>query len=113
MVGGNANALEKQEMDDCKLFYQGTGFLEISQEDQRACQSLLQFLDVTQIPTIVVIPNRTGRPILGQEIALEWNGVDNDALLLQRWRDGSSGLTLSQNIVSKVLGDSSSVCTVM
>lgn len=121
LFGGDPKSVSPDEKEDCKLFFHGSGFLEIGQENndagQKAITSLLHFLDVTQIPSVVVIPNSTGRPIMGQEITLEWNAGDEDnddkiEALLQRWREGSSGLTLSQNIVSKVLGDSSSVCTI-
>ena len=120
VFGGDPKALAKEDLEDCKLFFDGTGFLEVGFDDekgQKACSSLLQFLDVTQIPSVVVFPNRTGRPILGQEMAIEWNasGIDDDKItaMQQRWREGGSGLCLSHSIMSKLLGDSSSACAVM
>lgn len=118
--GGDPEAATAEEIEDCDLFFDGTGFLQICRNDepgQKACASLLRFLDVTQIPTIVVIPNSRGRPIMGQEMALEWNASKGDAesisALLQRWREGGSGLSISQSMLSSVLGNSSSVCTLM
>lgn len=119
MFGGIPEAASKEEIDDCELFFEGTGFLEISrgdEEGQKACASLLKFLDVTGIPSVVVVPNSRGRPIFGQELALEWNASapeEEIQNLLQRFRDGNAGLTLSQSLVSKILGDSSTTCVLM
>lgn len=119
IFGGEKNAATAEDKKGFKTFFLGTGFLEIGHDDetgQRACASLLKLLVVTQIPSVVVIPSATGRPVRGQEVALEWNGsADNgneDAALLQRWREGKPGLTFSQGVLSTVIGDSNSACTV-
>jgi len=41
--------------------------------NQNACSNLIDFLNITQIPSVVIIPTNTGRPIVGQDVALTWN----------------------------------------
>ena len=142
LYGGKHLELSSEdEREDVTSFLAGTGFRTIplqvpvdgDKKDTRtdgtgahACSNLIDFLNVTQIPSVVVVPTATGRPIMGQEIALAWNiateeeGTNSNnsvglavEALFQRWHVGSSGLSLSQTIMAKTLGDSSSVCSVM
>lgn len=153
VYGGNLQMSSQADQDDARLFLTGTGLQQIpigklddnhegpEQEEQNQNQSqtqtnvasdLINFLNVTHIPSVVVIPTTTGRPIMGQEAAIKWNVLaaleqqegeegspivvegeaDTDALFA-RWHAGSSGLTYSQSLLATVLGDSSSVCNVM
>jgi hypothetical protein len=116
LFGGDTEAITQEEKQDVQLFFRGTGFLTIN--DNTTSTSILRFLNVTHIPSLVVIPHNSGRPIMGQEVALEWNAVDPSSteaeLLLQRWKSGSAGLSLSQKIMATtLLGDSSSGCMLM
>ena len=131
LYGGNLELSSEEHQEDATLFLAGTGFLNVPLDDrdtaaQNACSNLIDFLDISHIPSVVVIPTATGRPIMGQEIALGWNitnaaqeeGTDGENAarvdaLFQRWHAGSSGLSFSQKVLSKTLGDSSSVCNLM
>jgi hypothetical protein len=110
LFGGDTEALTQEEKEDFQLFFSGTGFLTI--DDNTTSTSILRFLNITRIPSLVVIPHNSGRPIMGQEVAFDWNAaVDPSSaeaeLLLQRWQSGSNGLSLSQTIMA------SSVCMLM
>ena len=120
LFGGDPNAATTEELGYQTLFFKGTGFYQIVRNEvgNQVASSLLSFLDVTQIPSVVVLPNSTGRPILGQEVAMNWNASGEESpsapQMMERWRSGGrSGLSLSQTILSKTLGDSASVCSVM
>ncbi|CAB9505877.1 expressed unknown protein [Seminavis robusta] len=114
LFGGDSEAQTETEKADMDVFLQGTGFTYFSDTNNNA-NTVLRFLDVTQIPSLVVIPHATGHPIMGQEAALEWNAVEPSSAedLLQRWKGGGSGMSLSQSILSGALGGSSSACSIM
>ena len=136
--GKHLDLSSEDEREDVTLFLTGTGFrtippkvlvdsdnkdTETDDTGAHACCNLIDFLNVTHIPSVVVIPTATGRPIIGQEIALAWNIAHEEddtnsssvavEALFQRWHVGSSGLSFSQTIMAKTLGDSSSVCCLM
>ena len=112
LFGGDTECLTLEEKEDIQLFFQGTGFFTI-----RDKTSILNLLSITQVPSLVVIPHNSGRPIMGQELAFDWNAVDPSSeeseVLLQRWASGHSGLSFSQTVFAKTIGDSSSVCILM
>lgn len=113
---------ESEDFEAQTLFVQGTGWLQLQlqlrEDDEngtKTLSNLLSLLDITQIPSIVVVPNATGRPIVGQDLAVAWNAATESSAvaMMERWREGCSGLTLSQTLLAKTLGDSSSVCNIM
>ena len=77
-----------------EVFLQGTGFTELP-----ARSVLTTLLNVTKLPTLVVIDNSdsetsTGRPISHDEsLAVKWNEAD---AVLRSWENGKSGLSLTQ-----------------
>jgi hypothetical protein len=74
-------------------FMHGTGFAALG-----STPVLMSLLNVTQVPTIVIIDSSTGRPISGDSaLAMEWNDPHD---CLNAWQAGGSGLTAWQRIFS-------------
>ena len=76
----------------------GTGFVGMECDP-----TVLTILNITQLPTVVVIDTKTGRPLLSSGrhnhhramAAIEYNDPDT---VIQAWKQGKSGLTCCQSI---------------
>ena len=74
-------------------FLHGTGFAALM-----STPVLMSLLNVTQVPTIVIIDSNTGRPLFRDSaLAIEWNDPHD---CLNAWQAGGSGLTASQKVFS-------------
>jgi hypothetical protein len=74
-------------------FMHGTGFAALG-----STPVLMSLLNVTQVPTIVIIDSDTGRPLSsGSALAIEWNDPHD---CLNAWQAGASGLTARQKVFS-------------
>jgi hypothetical protein len=70
-------------------FMHGTGFAALG-----STPVLMSLLNVTQVPTIVIIDSDTGRPLSRDSaLAIEWNDPHD---CLNAWQAGGSGLTACQ-----------------
>jgi hypothetical protein len=66
-------------------------------------------LNVTQVPSLVIIDSTTGRPLsTDAALAIEWNEPHR---VINAWQRKSSGLSLSQKMFS-VLTLQSDTCTI-
>ena len=89
-------------------FMEGTAFYRIVPDpaSAKAVPTVLRLLNVTQIPSLCLIDS-TGRPRREIESAIEWNEDENPQTVIDRWREGGSGLTISQQLL---VGASSTCC---
>jgi hypothetical protein len=86
------------------LFCQGTGFAIFP-----SSPTMMTLLNVTQVPSLVIIDSTTGRPLsTDAALAIEWNEPHD---VINAWQRKSSGLSMSQKIFS-VLTCQSDACTI-
>ena len=86
-------------------FGRGTGFTSLP-----TSSVLMTLLNITQVPTLVVIDTSTGRPISSDAVlALEWNDPHD---VLQAWHTGSSGLNCWQKLLALATFQSDD-CTIL
>ena len=86
-------------------FGRGTGFTSLP-----TSSVLMTLLNITQVPTLVVIDTSTGRPISSDAVlALEWNDPHD---VLQAWHTGYSGLNCWQKLLALATFQSDD-CTIL
>lgn len=77
------------------LFCQGTGFTSFP-----SSPTLMSVLNITQVPSLIVLDTLTGRPIHSDAaLALEWN---DPHAVLDAWQQGQSGLSSTQKVTAVV-----------
>jgi hypothetical protein len=88
------------------LFALGTGFTLLPPS-----ALLRTVLNVTQVPTVVILDTSTGRPLShNASLALEWNAPHQ---VLQAWHSGHSGLTTLQLVGAIVTCQGQECCTIL
>jgi hypothetical protein len=97
-------SLSDQYLPEESSFMHGTGFAALG-----STPVLMSLLNVTQVPTIVIIDSNTGRPVSRDSaLAMEWNDPHD---CLNAWQAGGSGLTACQKVFS--LATFQSECTIL
>lgn len=86
------------------FFCEGTGFAIFP-----SSEILLTLLNVTQVPTIVIVDSTTGRPLSSDAaLAIEWNDAH---YVINAWQRKDSGLSIAQKALSLVTCQSA--CTIL
>mmetsp|Transcript_20505 Transcript_20505/g.31600 ORF Transcript_20505/g.31600 Transcript_20505/m.31600 type:complete len:240 (+) Transcript_20505:76-795(+) len=85
-----------------ELFFKGTGFwcLPLNHKNRSA---IIQLLSVSQVPTIIVVNNSTGRCVTKYGLeAIESHHEESSSQeeLVQEWRKGLSGLSMIQTVTA-------------
>ena len=98
-------SLGKDSDTEDSLFALGTGFAVFP-----SSSTFMALLNVTQVPTIVIIDSLTGRPIPQDAIlAMEWN--DDPQFVIHSWQQGKSGLSAGQKTLSVLSFQSTCIIT--
>lgn len=96
----------ENDVPSSSLFAVGTGFTLLPPS-----AVLRTVLNVTQVPTVVIIDTSTGRPLsLNAILALEWNAPHE---VLQAWHTGHSGLTTLQLVGAIATCQSQECCSIL
>lgn len=88
-------SLNEREEETENTFYQGTGFSSFP-----SSSVLMTILNVTKVPTIVIVDTATGFPVSPDAgLAMEWNDAH---YVLNAWQRKSSGLSWVQKLLAVV-----------
>lgn len=86
----------KDSGEASSLFAQGTGFASVP-----SSSTLMSILNITQVPSLVILDTKDGRPISSDAgLALEWYNRNDPQELLDAWVQQQSGLTPTQKVFS-------------
>jgi hypothetical protein len=105
--GGEIKGTKGNNDNTDTAFLQGTGFATL--EDSTP-PLLLTLLNITQLPSVVVIDTATGRKVSEDAgLAIDWNDAH---LVLNAWQRGKSGLTCSQTTLAVLTCQGSAPCVI-
>jgi hypothetical protein len=109
----NGKQSDLDDNDDVwDLYCLGTGFALLPNNNSNT-SLLLSMLNVTQVPSIIVIDTATGRQVGGDVALLAMvSNRDNPQRILQAWEQGKSGLSCCETLLAMATCQTSVWCVI-